>query len=159
MGRMRKMIVPAWAVICALAALLWFVSLVRSAEFGYAWRHGSRTPYHGSGYFAAGSSGGVILLGGGVVPTAVEPGWSFHAGPVIPYGSASESLAVRAGFGARGNGQWGDEFFDRQYLAPWWLVFLATAWAPVVLVRRRRGSTAAAAASEAGSSSSRGDEA
>ena len=47
------------------------------------------------------------------------------------------------GFGADGLGRWGDEYFTRRYMVPWWLIVFATAWAPVVLWRRRRRSESA----------------
>jgi hypothetical protein len=154
--RTRRMVVPFTATVCVIAVVLWVASLVRSLELGYAWPHESRTPYNGSGYVALASSGGVILMGGGVVPVAHPAGWSCRVGPVIAYGSESDSLSTRMGFGARGLGRRGDEFFDRQYIAPWWLVFLLTAWAPVVLARRRRRRDVAAA-SETSASTSPGD--
>jgi hypothetical protein len=151
------MFVTVCAAVCVAAVVLWIFSVRRSMELGYAWRHESRTPYQGSGYVALASSGGVILAGGGVVPEPLPAGWSLRSGRAIPYGSRSDDLLTRMGFGARGIGQRGDEFFDRQYVAPWWLVFLLTAWAPAVLVRRLRRRDVAAASETSGSSSSPGD--
>jgi hypothetical protein len=155
--RLGRILVPLCTAICAIAVVLWILSLLRSVEAGYAWQHKSRTPYLGSGYVALASSDGVILVGGGVVPVAHPSGWSSRVGPVIPYGAGSESMLSQMGFGSRGIGRWGDEFFDREYVAPWWGVFVLTAWAPAVLVHRRRRRDFAAASETNGSSSSPGD--
>ena len=137
MARIRRAFVPTCAAVCVVAAALWVFSLFRSISAAYSWPHVTQSPYRGAGSVGVTSSAGVILFGGGVEPLAEPSGLYFHVNSVVAYGSTSESMAVRMGFAARGIGQWRDEYFSREYMLPWWLPVLATAWAPVVVLRRR----------------------